>query len=91
MNQSLGRGARSVGGTSNRLRSLLAICEVALSLVLLVGAGLMIRSLSALMTPELGFQVDHLFTFQVALPPAKYNTPAQVAAFNNQLLQSVRR
>jgi predicted permease len=91
VNAALGRGARGVGGTSNRLRSVLVVCEVALTLVLLIGAGLMIRSLSALMATDLGFQVDHLFTLQVTLPAAKYKTPAQLAAFNDQLLNRVRQ
>jgi putative ABC transport system permease protein len=91
VNAALGRGARSVGGTSNRLRSALVVCEVALTLVLLIGAGLMIRSLSALMATDLGFRVDHLFTLQVTLPPAKYKTAAQLTAFNDQLLGRVRQ
>ena len=91
VNAALGRGARSVGGTSNRLRSALVVCEVALTLVLLIGAGLMIRSLSALMATDLGFRVDHLFTLQVTLPPARYKTAAQLTAFNDQLLSRVRQ
>jgi predicted permease len=91
VNAALGRGARAVGGTSNRLRGALVVCEVALTLVLLIGAGLMIRSLSALMATDLGFQIDHLFTLQVTLPPAKYKTAAQIAAFNDQLLTRVRQ
>jgi hypothetical protein len=51
----------------------------------------MIRSLSALMATDLGFQIDHLFTLQVTLPPAKYKTAAQIAAFNDQLLTRVRQ
>jgi putative ABC transport system permease protein len=87
----LGRGARSVGGTSNQLRSVLVVCEMALSLVLLIGAGLMIRSLSALMATDMGFQVDHLFTLQVTLPPAKYKTPEEIAVFNDELLNKMRQ
>ncbi len=91
VNEALGRGARSVGGTSNRLRSLLVVSEVALSLVLLIGAGLMIRSLGALMAADLGFQVDHLFTLQVTLPAAKYKGASAIAVFDDQLLNRVRQ
>ncbi|MBV8707388.1 MAG: ABC transporter permease [Acidobacteriaceae bacterium] len=91
VNQSLNRGARSIAGTSNRLRSVLVISEVALSLILLIGAGLMIRSLSALMSTNLGFRLEHLYTTQISLPQSKYSKPEQVAAFNDRLLEAVRQ
>jgi putative ABC transport system permease protein len=91
VNQSLNRGARSIAGTSNRLRGALVISEVALSLILLIGAGLMIRSLSALMSTDLGFRLDHLHTMQISLPQSKYFKPEQVTGFNDRLLGAVRQ
>jgi predicted permease len=65
----------SRGGTSTghaRLRNSLVIAEIAISLVLLVGAGLMLRSLRALLTQDPGFNVHNVLTFSVNLPDASY-------------------
>ncbi len=90
LNDVLSRTARSVGGSSNRLRGALVILEVALSLILLIGAGLMIRSLSALTSTDLGFRTDHLLTLQLSLAPNRYPKPEQIASFNRELLTSIR-
>ncbi len=90
VNEALGRGARSVGGSSNRLRGALVVVEVALSLILLVGAGLMIRSFSALMAVDQGFRADHLLKARISLPRANYPHDAQVTAFGDRLLSAVR-
>jgi predicted permease len=63
------------GGTSKvhaRLRNSLVTAEIAISLVLLVGAGLMVRSLRALLHQDLGFDLSHVLTFDVNLPDASY-------------------
>ncbi len=65
-------------------RSLLLVAEVGLSLVLLLGAGLLIRTLSALQRTDLGFDVQGRTTFGVALPPVRY-TPADAIAFHDRL------
>ncbi len=91
VNQALNRGARSAGGSSNRFRAALVIAEISLSLILLVGAGLTIRSLASMMGLDLGFRPDHLLTMRIALPDSRYPKPDQVAAFNDQLLQRVQR
>lgn len=75
LNEALKEGGRSGGGQGrnrNRTRSLLVVCEVALSLVLLVGAGLMVRSLFAMMNADPGFDTRSALTFQVALPRTRY-------------------
>ena len=90
VNETLSRSARSVAGSSSRLRNTLAVVEIALSLVLLIGAGLTIRSLALLMGTDLGFKRDHLLVMHLSLPPAKYATPAQLVSFNDRLLQAAR-
>src|SRR5207248_1446562 len=71
-----GRGA-SGGYRSRRFRSLLVIFEVALALVLMVGAGLMIKSFMRLRESDLGFNPDKVLTMRILLPPYKYKEDAQ--------------
>jgi putative ABC transport system permease protein len=79
-------------GTSAKhwLRSSLVIVEVATTMVLLIGAGLMIRSFYRLQNVNPGFSYEQLTSFTVALPQRKYVTEEQRAAFFNQLLQNLR-
>ncbi len=86
-----GRGAGAVNAGRRRLPRALVVSEVALSLILLVGAGLMIKSLYRLLNLNAGFNRENLLTMQIALPPAKYTDERQVAAFYQQLVESVRR
>jgi putative ABC transport system permease protein len=78
-----GRAGSSPG--RQRMRNLLVIAEIALSFVLLVGAGLMIQSLARLFAVNLGFNPHHVATLEMSLPPTKYETPEKVAAFQDQL------
>ncbi|HEV2830126.1 MAG TPA: ABC transporter permease [Pyrinomonadaceae bacterium] len=79
-------------GTSGKhwLRSSLVIAEVATTLVLLVGAGLMIRSFYRLQKVNPGFSYDHLTSFSVALPQKKYANNEQQEQFYNRLLENLR-
>jgi putative ABC transport system permease protein len=79
------------GPRSGRLRSGLVVAEVALSVVLLISAGLTIRSFIALQQVDLGFRTDHLMQVDVPLPSARYPTLAQRNQFARQLLEGVRR
>ncbi len=82
-----GRGG--VGGRSQaRLRSWLVAAETALSLVLLVGAGLLIRSLIAVQTVDTGFEADNRLTFEVNLPDSY--TRAGSRAFREEFLSRMR-
>jgi putative ABC transport system permease protein len=78
-------------GTSGRhwLRSSLVVVEVATTLVLLIGAGLMIRSFYRLQKVNPGFSYDHLTSFSVALPQKKYTNNEQREQFYNRLLENL--
>jgi putative ABC transport system permease protein len=83
-------GLRGSAGTASRgTRSLLLIGEIALSVVLLLGAGLLLRSLSLLQRVELGFTPQGLAVFTIALPPARYPAP-QVVPTHEQLDDALR-
>jgi predicted permease len=88
MKQGLGKTDSDSGG--DRLRSALVVSEVALSLVLLIGAGLLIRSLWNLRSVNPGFDAQNVLTMSVAMPETKYPKPREQAAFYNQVLEKVR-
>ena len=86
------RTSRSFGLMSFGLRSLrgwLVVVELALAVVLLLGAGLMVRSFNKLMTIDLGFDRENVLTFRVSLPRSKYPKPAQTDAFYKDLLRRI--
>jgi len=85
-----GLGKTDSDSSGGRTRSALVVAEVALSLVLLVGAGLMIRSLWNLESVDPGFQASHVQTMFIGLPRAQFAQPVQWAAFFDQTLQKVR-
>jgi len=72
-----------------RLRGLLVVSEIALSLVLLVGAGLLIKSFIKLRGVETGFDPQQITTAQASLTSEKYQTTAQVWAFEQQVLERI--
>ena len=77
----------SAAPRSARVRNFLVVFEVALTLLLLSGAGVMLRSFDQLRHVDPGFQPDHLLSLRIALPDALYPKAAQRAAFLQQLLQ----
>ena len=83
-----GRTDAATGG--RRTRSVLVVTEVALSLVLLVGAGLMIRTLWNLRGVNPGFEAQNVLTMTLGVSPTDYSTPDQEKAFYNEVLQRVR-
>jgi putative ABC transport system permease protein len=83
-----GRGSAS--GARSRLRNGLAAAELALATVLLIGAGLLIKTLGNLERTHLGFDARALITFQIALPTAKYPLTAQAPQFYHALLDSIQ-
>jgi len=84
-------GARATAGRAGRrLRDALVVGEIALALVLVVGAGLMIRSLQSLHAIDLGFEPKGVLTARLWLPEASYETPEAVVAFYQALLPRLR-
>jgi putative ABC transport system permease protein len=76
----------SLGGSRHRFRSALVVTEVALSLVLLIGAGLMIRSFVAMLRDDIGFNPNQVLSFQIGLPEEKYPRE-KCRSFYDQLLK----
>ena len=88
LKQGLGRTDSDSGG--HRTRSVLVVAEVALSLVLLIGAGLMIRSFQQLHGVKPGFESHGVLTMTAAVSRAKFPLPAQQINFFEQVLERVR-
>src|SRR6185369_13594013 len=84
-----GRDA-ATGGSGKRLRSLLVMAEVAISLVLLIGAGLLINSFLRLRNVDPGFRAENLLTMKIVLPDSKYERKVQRSAFYTNLIQRVQ-
>ncbi|UCC49043.1 MAG: ABC transporter permease, partial [Gemmatimonadota bacterium] len=88
--QQLGSGSRvSSSLRSSRLRSGLVVLQVAVSVVLLVGSGLLIRSFAHLAGVDLGFESDNLLTGRIKISAAQYPTPEERAGFFTTLLDEV--
>ena len=83
-----GRGSGASRG--RRLRDALVVGEVAMTLVLLVGAGLLVKSLVRLRGVSLGYNPEHVLTVGVSLPRATYKTDADVARFGQSAVESAR-
>ena len=82
-----GEGRGTVGARSHKFsRNLLVTGQIALSLILLVGAGLLIRSFILLESQSLGFNTQNVLTMSIALPPSKYSKPDQLIDFFDQLV-----
>src|SRR5262249_41658598 len=84
--------ARSIGGSVSRavLRKALLTAEIALTVILLVSAGLLFRSFIHLRTTDLGCLTDNVLTLRYGLPEMKYDTAEKVLAFHEALLSRVR-
>lgn len=86
----LRQGGRSVTGAGRHTRSALVVVEVALSVVLLIGAGLLVRTLVALQTLDPGLDPHNVLTMRVLLPGAKYSEPSQRLAYFNEAISRLR-
>src|SRR6185503_6085786 len=90
LNSSLKEGGRHTSGSSHRLRSSLVVFEVALSLMLLVSAGLLTRSFLSLLRTNPGFNSDNILTMSLVLPALKYKELPQRTAFYSDLVQRIK-
>ena len=77
LNQTLKEGGRVSGGIRHRSQAVFVVVEMALALVLLVGAGLMIRSLTSLWNVDPGFEAKNTLTFGISLPPSMMAAPPE--------------
>src|ERR1043166_3532014 len=91
VNEALKEGGRSAtaGGTRQALRSTFVVAELSIALVLLVGAGLLIKTFWNLRSVEPGFRPDHLLTMRVELPEARYQPVAPQTRFRRQALDAI--
>jgi len=91
LNEVLKEGGRnSSAGAGHRLRSAMVVSEIALAVVLLIGAGLMMKSLYRLLQTNVGFKTDNLLTMTVILPATKYKEDTQSINFNDQVQERVQ-
>jgi len=88
--QESGRG-HSQGPDHQRLRATFVVVEVALSVMLLVGAGLLVRSFQRVLGTNPGFRPEHVLTASVDLPPSEYSRDEQVSSFYKQLLDRLQQ
>ena len=88
LKQGQSRSSSEAGGS--KIRNLLVACEVALSLVLLIGAGLMVRTLWELSSVKTGFASDRLLTMTLPIPTNKFSSATAEIAFFDRVLQQVR-
>ena len=84
-----GRGSTG-GASSHKLRSILVVTEIALAMLLLVGAGLLLRSFERMQSVAPGFQTDHLLAADIPLSQTEYPKPEQRFQFFDQLLERTR-
>ncbi|HLF82964.1 MAG TPA: ABC transporter permease [Blastocatellia bacterium] len=85
----LKEGGRS-GSARRSVRGLFVVAEVALALVLLIGAGLLMKSFQKLQEVDPGFKPEHLLAMQISLPATKYRDPQQIDAFFQQALDKIK-
>jgi predicted permease len=91
LNEVLKEGGRNTAaGLGQRLRSAMVITEIALAVVLLIGGGLMMKSLFRLLQTNVGFRTENLLTMTVILPATKYTEDNQQINFNDQLRERIQ-
>jgi len=92
LNETLKDGGRSSGANSggSRARRFLVVSEISLALVLLVGAGLMVKGFSRILGAFQGADPERILTLQTSLPESRYKDPQKVAAFYEQVIARVR-
>ena len=89
--EALGLGTRLVGGPHQRLRTVFVTAEIALALILLTGAGLMIKSFFLMRSLDTGYDASHVVTMSVNLPQVGYPDVVRMQAFHSALLDRLSR
>ncbi|HTG88253.1 MAG TPA: ABC transporter permease, partial [Pyrinomonadaceae bacterium] len=90
LHDSLKEGGKNVGGGGHRVRNVFVITQVALALVLLVGAGLLVRSLNRLQSVDPGFNAQNLLTVRVTLPTSRYEEEPKRISFFQQAIDRMK-
>jgi predicted permease len=91
LNDALRQGGRGgIGSRKTTTRDALIVLEVAMALVLLTGAGLMLKTMAKLRAIDVGFRPDHLLTLRTTLPRELYRDPARRLAFYDRVVDAVR-
>jgi predicted permease len=88
--ESLKQNNRFASGIQTRLRSGLAVGQIAVAIILLIGAGLMAKSLWALMRVAPGFRSENILTARLSLPRSRYPDDRKIAALEGEVLESLR-
>ena len=90
VNQGLGASGRGVSHGRTRARGALLVSEIALAMLLLIGAGLLLRSFGKLVRVDPGFNPKDLITAVITMPESKYDNPARIGSFYQDLLPRLR-
>lgn len=92
LHEGMSDGARGVAGSlrGQKMRGLLVVTQVALSLILLLGAGLLLQSFARLLRVDPGFRPEQTLTFRVALPATRYPNQPQRVAFIERMIERIR-
>ena len=91
LGETLKEGGRSSssGAAHSRMRGALVVAEVAMALVLLVGAGLMVETFNHMLTSDPGYNPKNLLTMRIALPESSYHAPEQINAYYDRVLAAL--
>src|ERR1044072_3653984 len=89
LNSELKEGGRDMGGTRNRVRSVFIVTEIALSLMLLVAAGLLLKSFGQLRGVNPGFDANRVLAVRLSLPAARYSNAASVKTFYDKIAPQI--
>jgi putative ABC transport system permease protein len=89
--ESLKQSLRVAGASHGRLRNGLAVAQIAIAIILLIGAGLMVKSFWALTRVAPGFRSDSILTARLSLPRSRYPDNQRIAAFERELLSTLTK
>jgi predicted permease len=87
--EALKQGGRGFSGGGNRLREALVVIEMAVAAMLLVGSGLVLKSLWKLVNVDPGFDAQPVLALRISIPTSKYGAEQQMISYRNRLMQSI--